>query len=164
MINDDMMTVAAYAAQQGVTAKTIYKRLNRVIPFHPEGITLVKNGKTYITAFGQVVLTEGITQVTPHGGERVKKGNTGLNPGGNKNASEVAFLRIQNEQYQAELAKEREHSRAMAGRVADLATQLAELSRNNQLLLGAEQTRTNPALLPAADKPSFFRRIFGRKE
>jgi len=67
------------------------------------------------------------------------------------------------EKAQEELSKEREHSRAQADRLASLAEQLAELSRNNQILLGAEQSRTNPALLPNVGegdkKPK--RKLFG---
>jgi len=57
------------------------------------------------------------------------------------------FLKEQCERLQSELEKEREHSRAQADKLAVLAEQLAELSRNNQMLLGVEQSRTNPVLL-----------------
>jgi len=48
---------------------------------------------------------------------------------------------------QEELATERAHGRQQADRLAGLAAQLAELNRNNQILLGSEQSRTNPALM-----------------
>jgi hypothetical protein len=71
---------------------------------------------------------------------------------------EILFLREQNKALLTELEREREynrkaleqereHSRTQADKLANLAEQLAELSRNNQILLGAEQSRTNPALL-----------------
>lgn len=66
----------------------------------------------------------------------------------------IDFYRKQFEIAQDELNKEREHSRQQADRLANLAEQLAELSRNNQILLGAEQTRTNPALLMGDTSPS----------
>jgi DNA-binding transcriptional MerR regulator len=151
-----MMTIAEFAKQQGCTPKTIYKRLNRVIPGNTEGITEVKNGKTYITVFGQGVLIG----FNPGESEKVIPGNTGLNP---VIPGETAFFREQIAALQDELAKEREHSRAMADRVADLAGQLAELSRNNQFLLGAEQTRTNPALIQEPTRKGLFARLFGQK-
>lgn len=41
---------------------------------------------------------------------------------------------------------ERQHSREQSDKIINLAEQLAELSRNNQILLGAEQQRMNPLL------------------
>lgn len=111
----------------------------------------------------------------------------------NKFDSEIEFLREQtrllqeqNKSLQDELIKEREYSRTQTDRLADqsdritnLAEQLAELNRNNQLLLGAEQSRTNPALLmngneqnnsdgttateDTAKKSSIFSKLFRKK-
>lgn len=110
----------------------------------------------------------------------------------NKFDSEIEFLREQtrllqeqNKSLQEELTKEREYSRTQTDRLADqsdritnLAEQLAELNRNNQLLLGVEQSRTNPALLmnvndkneteetPTGEstaKKGIFSRIFRKK-
>jgi len=59
-------------------------------------------------------------------------------------------LQSKNEQIellQNELKVERTHNREQSDKLADLANQLAEITRNNQILLGAEQSRTNPVLL-----------------
>lgn len=83
--------------------------------------------------------------------------------------SEIEFLREQNKLLQEELTKEREHSRTQADRIADLAENLAELNRNNQLLLGIEQHRTNPALIDEnassqeSKKQNFLSNIFKKK-
>jgi hypothetical protein len=61
--------------------------------------------------------------------------------------NENSFLRSRVEALEAELGSERAHSRAQTDKLSDLAAQLAELTHNNQVLLGAEQSRTNPALL-----------------
>ncbi|MDR2903323.1 MAG: hypothetical protein LBU77_02270, partial [Clostridiales bacterium] len=61
--------------------------------------------------------------------------------------AENGFLRTRVEVLEEELKLERTHSREQADKLSDLAAQLAELTRNNQVLLGAEQSRTNPALL-----------------
>jgi len=61
--------------------------------------------------------------------------------------SELASKNEQIEALQADLTSERTHSREQADKLSDLAAQLAELTKNNQVLLGAEQSRTNPALL-----------------
>jgi len=63
-----------------------------------------------------------------------------------------AELASKNEQIsglQAELSSERTHSREQADKLSDLATQLAELTRNNQILLGIEQSQNNPTALLA---------------
>jgi len=59
------------------------------------------------------------------------------------NDEEILFLREQVKELQGELKAERIHSREQSKRLADLAEQLAELNRNNQILLGSEQTRNS---------------------
>jgi hypothetical protein len=54
---------------------------------------------------------------------------------------ELAYLRQHCRRLTEDLEREREHNRAQAGRLADLAWQLAELTRNGQVLLGAERAR-----------------------
>jgi len=61
--------------------------------------------------------------------------------------SENIFLRSRIEVLENELKTERVHSRMQIDKLSDLATQLAELSRNHQILLGMEQERTNPSSL-----------------
>jgi len=56
---------------------------------------------------------------------------------------EIDFLKNQIVAKDRQLEYEREHSREQSKRLADLAEQLAELNRNNQILLGSEQTRNN---------------------
>jgi len=93
----------------------------------------------------------------------------------NQMNSENSFLRARVESLEEELKTERTHSREQADKLSDLAAQLAELTRNNQLLLGAEQSRTNPALLPpnlgvstetpkeAWKKKGFFKKMFKKR-
>ena len=61
--------------------------------------------------------------------------------------NENSFLRQRIEVLEQELKTEREHSREQIDKLSNLAAQLAELTRNNQILLGTEQSRTNPTLL-----------------
>ncbi|MCL2400654.1 MAG: hypothetical protein FWC91_13035 [Defluviitaleaceae bacterium] len=70
---------------------------------------------------------------------------------------------------QEELTTERTHSREQANRLSDLAEQLAELNRNNQILLGSEQNRTNHTLAVAngegtPKKTGFFARVFLKRK
>ena len=65
--------------------------------------------------------------------------------------SENSFLRSRIEVLEEELKTERIHSREQTNKLSDLATQLTELTKNNQILLGAEQSRTNPALLAGSE-------------
>jgi len=93
------------------------------------------------------------------------------NPLLNQLNSENSFLRSRVEALEEELKTERTNSREQTDKLSDLAAQLAELTRNNQVLLGAEQSRTNPALLMGGEslphqseeqqpKKGFFQRFF----
>jgi len=73
--------------------------------------------------------------------------------------------RLQDELFKSleELSREREHSRNQSDKLSDLAGQIAKLMQNNQVLLGAEQSRTNPILLNDGEKKvtwKFWRNIF----
>jgi hypothetical protein len=120
-----------------------------------------KNGITYITAKGEDALSVFYTSDKQ---DDAKMLNTDKQP----ENEEILFLREQTRLLHEELNTERVHSRAQADKLADLAFQLAELSRNNQVLLGAEQSRTNPALLdgneppPEEKKKGFFSSLFRR--
>ncbi len=61
--------------------------------------------------------------------------------------TENKFLRERIEVLEHEISKERDHSHEQADKLADLASQLAELTRNNQILLSTEQSRKNPSFL-----------------
>ena len=82
--------------------------------------------------------------------------------------SENTFLRSRVETLEEELKTERNHNRAQSDRLADLADQLVELNRNNQILLGSEQNRTNHTLAVADGegahkKTGFFTRFFSKR-
>ena len=228
-----MKTVAEFAKEIDVSVQTIYRRLNKVKQINDEGLTVKKDGITYITSLGEDALTGRLTDVKQSANmfngstnqdqyqdqdqdvnmfNSVKRSdinafNTVEQEGDNtlKNAeqknisafnsvkqsdvnefnrvkqpyvnafndveqvnnnefnsvkhnvkhpesADITYFKEQNRILQEELIKEREHSRTQADRLASLAEQLAELSRNNQILLGAEQSRTNPALLSAGEQ------------
>ena len=151
----ELKTIAQFAAEVGVSVQTIYRLLNSVKQESGESLTEKIGGKRHITAFGEGILRERLTGVKQP-----------LNTVKHPESEEIIFLRDQNRTLQDELATERAHSREQADKLADLAAQLAELSRNNQLLLGAEQSRTNPALLPGGEprkSEGLLKRWFGRQ-
>jgi len=85
--------------------------------------------------------------------------------------SENEFLRHRIDVLEQELKVEREHSREQTDRLTNLAAKLAALTENSQVLLGAEQSRTNPVLLngttpdePISPPKNFFIRLFERKK
>ena len=142
-----MITVADYARSAGVSAQTVYRRLKYVKQVFDGCLTVKQGGITYITEEGVTALTGDVKQEF----NDVKQSfNNVKHP---VNDEEVMYLRVLSRNLQDELQREREHSRTQAERLASLAEQLAELTRNNQLLLGAEQSRTNPALQAAAEPP-----------
>ena len=156
-----MITLPQYAQQTNVTVRTVYRRLQKVKGTSKARLTVQKDGVTYITD----AAIEKIAQQydAPPLSELSELELNELNELNEVNATpdtareatprpkredEMAYLR-------EELRKEREHSRAQSIRMADLAAQVAELVRNNQLLLGAEQSRTHPVLLGATqNKPA----------
>jgi len=85
-------------------------------------------------------------------------------------------IAIKDKQIETERTHNREQTEKLseqAERIIDLATQLAELNRNNQLLLGIEQSRTNSVLSVNNEsaphdngeqkpKESFLRKLFKR--
>jgi hypothetical protein len=148
-----MITVAEFARKHSVSVQTIYRRLNKV---DAEGLTVKQNGILYITPQGENELT-----VLP---EPVKDSLTGVEQPNVKhelttptfekqerareyNEMLIPFMREQNEFLRDELSREREHSRAQATRLAELSEQIAELVRNNQILIAAEQNRNNIGFL-----------------
>jgi len=174
-----MKTIAQIAAEIGVSVQTIYRTLNKVKHETEECLTEKINGITNITEFGENIVKERLTGVK----QMLNIDNEMLNSVKQAESDEIIFLREQNkalieqgntliEQLSAKdklLEDERVHSREQADKLSDLAAQLAELTRNNQVLLGAEQTRTNPALTMGGTlhegegqqrKKGFFQRFF----
>ena len=176
-----MKTVAEFAKEMDVSVQTIYRRLNKVKQFNDEGLTVKRDGITYITVLGEEALTgltdvkhqksdlysrsiqsditefNGVKQASVNGFNSVKRPVTSefndvKQSVKQQENADIAYFKEQNRILQEELIKEREHSRTQADRLANLAEQLAELSRNNQILLGAEQSRTNPALLSTGEQ------------
>lgn len=77
--------------------------------------------------------------------------------------TENSFLKARIELLENELATERKHSREQSDKLSDLAGQLAELTRNNQILLGTEQSKTSATLLAdneATETKGFFAKLF----
>jgi predicted DNA-binding transcriptional regulator YafY len=143
-----MITVAEYARKEGVSVQTIYRRLNKI---NAEGLTVKQSGILYITDEGVVALTpsgESVEQpvkaeATSRDQEKAREYNEILIP----------FLREQCEFLRDELRREREHSRQQATRLSELSEQMAELVRNNQVLIAAEQNRNNIAFLNLENLP-----------
>jgi len=131
-----MKTISQFAAETGVSVQTIYRQLNRAKHETDECLTEKIKGTLHITKFGERILIECLTGVKPVLND--------VKPADNE---EILYLRSQNKALLDDLSKERVHSREQADKLSDLASQLAQLTRNNQVLLGAEQSRTNPALL-----------------
>jgi len=84
--------------------------------------------------------------------------------------TENVFLRQRIDVLEQELKAEREHSREQTDKLINLAAKLTVLTENSQVLLGAEQSRTNPILLSSTDPSEpisstkrFFIRLFERK-
>lgn len=76
------------------------------------------------------------------------------------NANQL-FYKI--EMLENELKLEREHSRKQADEITNFAKQFAELTKNNQILLGIEQNKTAPKMIEPPTKKGFWN-FFKKKE
>lgn len=148
-----MKTVAELAKEKSVSVQTIYRVLNRVKQETGECLTEKKSGIAHINSKGVEILNERLTGVK-------QENKKMFNSVKQAESEEITFLREQNRILQEELNKEREHSRTQLDKITDLAGQMAELTRNNQILLKQEQDRNkNPMLIsdklaePEKDKP-----------
>lgn len=126
MEQDELLTVQEFAEKAGVSVQAVYKRLNNSLnPY----IQLVEGRKMIkLSALADVYGIEVEQPVEPF----IQPIQPELNE--ENSSSEVDFLRKQVEQLQAELLAERQHSRELAGRVADLAEKVIVLTDQAQKL------------------------------
>ena len=109
-VQDELLTVQEFAEKAGVSVQAVYKRLNNSLnPYIQliEGRKMLKS-----SALSEIYGVEVEQPIQPF-----------IRPGlnGETGSSEVDFWREQVAQLQAELSTERQHSRELAGRVAELA-------------------------------------------
>lgn len=138
-----MKTVAELAKDCGVSSQTIYRRLNKVKQGETRCLTQEHNGITYITEDGIELIKICLTPVKQIETE-VEQCKTDVKQ---EDTAEVLFLRSQIIDLQAEINKEREHSRTLALEVAKLANQSQVL----QLASGEK-------------KQGIIKRLFSRKD
>ena len=158
-----MKTIKKIADEIGVSKQAVYKRLKGKLHTVCAPHVHTDNGVTYISEQGETLIKKDFESTMSAPSEHVQsvnKAHTNRQPDVHgacteytQNNDEIIFLREQNKALLQELNQEREHSRQQAVRVTDLAEALADLTRNQQLLLGAEQSRTNPALITGEKEP-----------
>ena len=142
-----MLTVSELAKDLNVSVQTIYRALNNVKQRETAEITEKHKGITYLTTIGENFIRDYLKPVKQDETEC----STELNDVKHSENDEILFLRGQNKALLQELEKEREHSRQQSDRISDLAAQLAELTRNSQILLKQEQEKNT--LLISNEQP-----------
>ena len=148
-----MKTIRQIANELGVSKQAVYKRIKGSLYTVVAPYTHTVDGIVYISEQGERLVIQAFCKNTAYKGAHTEYTEAHTEYTENHtNGSEVLFLRNQNKTLLEDLEKERAHSRGQADKLSDLAAQLAELTRNNQVLLGAEQSRTNPALLLGSDE------------
>lgn len=159
---EQLLTVQEFAEQAGVSVQAVYKRLNNSLnPYIQlvEGRKMLKSSALY-EIYGVKVEQPIQPSIQPELNE--KTGN-----------SEVDFLRKQVEQLQAELSKERQHSRELAEQIVLLANQAQKLQlaqMSPQLIDGGgaadpadpEQTPPPGQTQQPEQSRSWWSRIFGK--
>lgn len=159
---DTLLTVQEFAEKAGVSVQAVYKRLNNSLnPF----VQLVEGRK--------MLQSSALSEV--YGVKVEQPIKPSIQPGlnGEDGSCEVDFWREQVAQLQAEISKERQHSRELAERVAELAEKVVVLTDQAQKLQLAQMSpkliedgnTTEPAVPDSpsqSKKPkSFWSRIFG---
>lgn len=148
---DELLTVQEFADKAGVSVQAVYKRLNNSLnPY----IQLVEGRKMLKSSALREIYGIRVEQPFQPSVQPELNGESAF--------SEVDFLRKQVEQLQAELSKERQHSRELAEKIVVLADQAQQL----QLAQMSPQSAlpdTEPAPLPAQpQRKSWWNRIFRR--
>lgn len=146
-----LKTVAEIAKTADVSTRTVYRRLDNLRQEVPEGLTLSDNGITYFTELGEKKILESLTPVTQKCD--MSEPVTPSQMSDNENLDEIKYLRELVKELQSDLRTEREHSRSQADKLASLAEQLAELNKNQQVLLGYEQGKNTPLLIESNAEP-----------
>jgi len=149
-----MKTIAQLAAEIGVSVQTIYRVLNKVKHETDECLTEKINRVSHITEIGENIIKGRLTGIK----QELNIDSQSLNNVKQAETEEITHLREQNKILLDELSKERIHSREQADKLSDLAAQLADLSRNNQILLSTEQNRTVSHLLTENSSPDLDER------
>lgn len=133
-----MKKVSEIAKENNVSVQTVYRKLKSISIKH-DGLTIKHGNITYITDVGVSMLSKCLTDVEQECDDIeqiVESVEQVLNT---PESQEILYLREQNTNLLNQLNVERAHSREQSNRISDLADKLADLSRNNQILLRAEQ-------------------------
>lgn len=130
-----MKTVTEFANELGVTPQAVYKKINQFKRELTTGLKKGDNGKTLITPKGQAFLRDKFQLSC----QRVDNELT-------------TRLEQENRELREDLRTEREHNRELNNRILNIAEQMAELTRNNQILLKQEQERNTAVLHSAVEQ------------
>jgi len=171
-------TIKQIADEVGVSKQSVYKRIKGSLYTDVAPYVHTINGVVYISEQGETIIIKAFSEKNIY-----KRAHTYAHTkpyaeyiGVHTDNDEITFLREQNKTLleqltikDKQLEEERNHGREQADKLSDLAVQLAELTRNNQLLLGAEQRRLSSALLIDSEneeqqkKGGILQRLFGKK-
>lgn len=159
------------AKELNIKPQTVYKRLtSEFITEFANHITSAKGNKYMLDDVAEAALKAlFIPSVIP--GEQAEN-KPDIPPDISQVISENAFLRDRVIALEGEIHTERVHSRSQADKMAALAADMAELTRNNQILLGMTQKQTEQGLDVAppgpqpteeqTPRPGLLKRLFAR--
>jgi len=171
-----MKTIAQIAEEIGVTKQAVHKKMKQEpLSTRLEGFTTTKGNTVYVDDNG-IKLIKSAFNTTKSSISSTSTKVVGVDDLSieiiKDLRSQMANVMGQNKDLLEQLKIEREHSREQADKLSELASQLAELNRNNQILLGSEQSKTNQAIMASCENEAhslqkenegFFKRVFSRK-
>jgi len=170
-----MTTIAEFAIERGVSEKTVRRRIadlkNSVGQVRDkladksdklsdsDLIVKIKN-VTYVTEKAEQILStllpnikavsDGVGQNRDKVMDKSDKVTDSVRQTANEINGEILFLREQVKSLNDELKAEREHNRTMSKQNIQITDRLAQITENQQKLLGMEQVKNTPAALMSA--------------
>ena len=149
-----MKTISQIAAEIGVSKQAVHKKIKQEpLSTNLHELMTTKGKTVYISVDGENLIKQAFCNFAAST-TSTNSTTVSTNMVDDITAQFISSLQAQldalteqNRDLREQLNQERMHIREQADKLSDLAAQLAELARNNQILLGAEQSRTNPALI-----------------
>ena len=174
-----MKTIAEIASEIGVSRQAVYKKIKQEpLSSSLRAFSVNRDNVTYIETGGEKLIKSAFGKVTHL--------NVSTNPGDSISTQFIASLQEQintlteqNQDLREQLNLERQHSRAQADKITELATDMARLANNAQQLHGgdimqrltdksvdADQEDAAPgaADVPPQRKSRFLKKFFSSKE
>lgn len=156
------------AKEIGVTPPAVYKRLKQLNNQLENHMTKTEKGKILIDDVGEEIIKNSFSASQKPINDRIdEQVDEQINALVNEQVNQqklIEKLEIENTYLKEELSKQNEQVRKQSDQIHILAERLAEITRNNQVLLKIEQEHSEQEADAEAPKENknFFQRLFNK--